>query len=237
MSIPNLALDCNTHVRSHIITSYGYKGELLDLFVKSKDKAIHKYHHYIPLYDKYFSSFRGTKVRFLEIGVSGGGSLAMWRKYLGSEAIIYGIDIDPQCYKFNDQDAQIRIGSQDDKTFLQAVISEMGGVDIVLDDGSHIMRHILFSFKVLFPLLSDGGIYFVEDLHTCYWRAYGGAYRSKGNFFAFVSELMDDMHRWHHSSSVKHLSIASSCTGIHIHDSIVVFDKSKVFPPIASRIS
>ena len=62
----------------------------------------------------------------------------------------------------------------------------MGGVDIVLDDGSHHMHDVKSSFDYLYPILNVGGIYIIEDLHTSYWRRYGGGYGVKNNFFNFV---------------------------------------------------
>ena len=214
---------------------YGYNGDLLQIFTENKGKVVHKWHHYIPLYDKYFSRYRGTKVRMLEIGVSKGGSLSMWRKYFGEDAIIFGIDIDPVCITLNGQDGQVRIGSQDDKQFLSGVIEEMGGVDIVLDDGSHLMRHIKSSLEILFPLLSEGGVYFVEDLHTCYWRSWGGGHGSRASFFRVVSQLVDDMHHWYHESPIKHVGIGSDVSGIYVHDSIVVLEKGAVHPPMHAQ--
>lgn len=38
-----------------------------------------------------------------------------------------------------------------------------GSLDVVIDDGSHRVDHQIASFEVLFPLLSDHGIYVVED--------------------------------------------------------------------------
>jgi hypothetical protein len=46
----------------------------------------------------------------------------------------------------------------------------MGGLDIVIDDGSHIASHQRKSFETLFPLLDPEGIYIVEDLPTAYFR-------------------------------------------------------------------
>ena len=55
----------------------------------------------------------------------------------------------------------------------------MGGVDVVLDDGSHVALHQRVSFDTLFPLLSANGLYVVEDTHTAYFfdfaEASGGA--------------------------------------------------------------
>jgi hypothetical protein len=226
----------NDQIHKDIKNKYGFEGDLLEIFVGNKEYLVNKWHHYIPIYDRYFSVFRNKPIRFLEIGVSKGGSLAMWRKYFGEDAVIYGIDIDKTCARFDGIAGRVRIGSQDDPAFLRAVVEEMGGVDVILDDGSHHMDHIRTSFRFLFPQLNDGGIYMVEDLHTAYWKKYGGGYRSNNSFFAFVSGMIDDMHQWYHVHGVNNPEIANSCSAIHVHDSIAVFEKSKVYPPTHSQI-
>lgn len=222
-------------VKKDIQEKYGHDSDLLEFFATNKDVIVHKWHHYIPLYDRYFSSFRGQKIRFLEIGVSKGGSLQMWRKYFGDDAIIFGIDINPDCEKFNGLAGQVRIGSQTDEIFLESVVKEMGGVDIVLDDGSHHMEHIPATLKFLFPHLRYGGIYMIEDLHAAYWKRFGGGYRAKINFFGFLMDLVDDMHHWYHTKGLKQAVISKDCSGIHIHDSIVVLEKNKVHEPVHSK--
>lgn len=222
-------------VKKDIQEKYGHNSKLLELFATNKEFIVHKWHHYIPIYDRYFSSFRGRKIRFLEIGVSKGGSLQMWRKYFGDDAIIFGIDINPECEKFNGLAGQVRIGSQTDKLFLESVVKEMGGVDIVLDDGSHHMDHIPATLKILFPYLSYSGIYMIEDLHAAYWKRFGGGYRAKKNFFRFIMDLVDDIHHWYHAKGLKQAVISKDCSGIHIHDSIVVLEKNKVHKPVHSQ--
>jgi hypothetical protein len=233
--IENFSFDGSLDVKKDIQDKYGHRGDLLDLFAGNKNFIVHKWHHYIPLYERYFSAFRGREIRFLEIGVSKGGSLQMWRRYFGDQAIIYGIDVDPECAKFNGLAAQVRIGSQADAKFLEAVIAEMGGLDLVLDDGSHHMQHIRTSLKVLFPHLSDGGLYMIEDLHTSYWKEFGGGYRSKANFFSYVRDLVDDLHHWYHGNGMKQSDVSASCSGIHIHDSLVVLEKNRVYQPVHSQ--
>ena len=224
-------------VKKDIQEKYGHNSELLELFANNKDFIVHKWHHYIPIYDRYFSSFRGGKIRFLEIGVGEGGSLRMWRKYFGNNAIIFGIDINPECKKYNTPTEQVKIGSQTDEIFLQSVIKEMGGVDIILDDGSHRMEDIPSTLKFLFPHLRYGGIYMIEDLHTAYWKRFGGGYQTKKNFFKFVMDLVDDIHHWYHTKELKQSNISKDCSGIHIHDSIVVLEKNKVPKPVHSENS
>ena len=79
---------------SDIREKFGFDGDLLQIFTQNSGAVVNKWHHYIPIYERYFGRFRGQSVRFLEIGVSMGGSLQMWRKYLGDDAILFGIDID-----------------------------------------------------------------------------------------------------------------------------------------------
>ena len=226
----------NIDIKEDIATKYDYNGPLLDIFASNQGPLVHKWHHYIPLYDRYLETYRNQPIKFLEIGVAGGGSLHMWRRYFGEDAAIYGIDIDPACEQFNNLDGQVRIGSQIDKTFLSDVIDEMGGVDVVLDDGSHHMHDIKSSFDYLYPMLNVGGIYIIEDLHTSYWRRYGGGYGVKNNFFNFVRDSIDDLHRWYHGNAIKNSAIAEHCSGIHIHDSMVVFEKNTVYKPVSSKV-
>tara|TARA_R110002110_G_scaffold60441_1_gene170120 strand:+ start:1790 stop:2566 length:777 start_codon:yes stop_codon:yes gene_type:complete len=223
-------------IRQTIQENFDHDSELLDIFTRNKGATVHKWHHYIPLYDRYFSSFRGKKIKFLEIGVSNGGSLQMWREYFGEDAIIYGIDIDPNCERLNGIAGQVRIGSQTDGDFLEEVLQEMGGIDIVLDDGSHHMKHVPKSLELLFPNLNLGGIYMIEDLHTAYWKRFGGGYNAKANFFRAVFDIVNDIHHWYHDGRQRNQYVSDSCTGVHIHDSIVVFEKNNVVRPAHSRI-
>jgi hypothetical protein len=223
-------------VRQDVRDSFGYDGELLEIYAANKGAVVHKLHHYLPLYDRYIGHRRGTPVKFLEIGVSKGGSLQMWRKWLGPDAVLCGIDINPDCAQFDGQAGMVRIGSQADATFLGEVVDEMGGVDVVLDDGSHRMDHVRASLRALFPRVSSGGTYVIEDLHTAYWPKYGGGLGDGGNFFAHVGEMIDDMHAWYHPDRRRHKATARSVTGIHVHDSMVIFDKSEVRRPTHSRV-
>lgn len=228
--------DEEADVADDIRTKYGFEGDLLDIYSGNEGAVVHKWHHYIPIYDRYFAPFRNTKVRFLEIGVNKGGSLQMWRRYFGEDATVFGIDINQDCAKFDGQAGQVRIGGQGDPEFLANVIDEMGGVDVVLDDGSHRMTHVRASFEILYPKLAENGVYMIEDLHTAYSPKYGGGYRSGDNFFRFVRELTDDMHHWYHKKSLRHPELGRQLSGIHIHDSIAVIDKQPVYRPVHSRV-
>jgi hypothetical protein len=153
--------------------------------------------------------------------------MQIWRKYFGPKAIIFGIDIDPACKKFDDGDANVRIGSQADPVFLKSVVSEMGGLDIVIDDGSHVANHQKTSFDVLFPLLSEGGMYLCEDLQTSYWEVYhDGGYQRPGTFIELSKQLVDDLHAWYHNHrQVALANAAESINSITFYDGLVVIEK------------
>lgn len=140
--------------------------------IKQKKRGvIDKWSHYFPIYDFYFEKIQNQELRLLEIGVGLGGSLFTWQKYF-PKALITGIDINPDCKKFEEDNIKVFIGDQADATFLKKVNEQTGPFDIVVDDGGHMMNQQLTSFKTLFPLLKDGGFYIIEDIHTSYWPRY-----------------------------------------------------------------
>mgnify|MGYP000530598577 CR=1 FL=1 len=225
----------NQDYLDYLIENHSYKGRLGEIYSESSGMQVSKWAHYIPAYDKLFEDFLNKPdLKFLEIGVCKGGSLHMWRKYFGKNACIYGIDIDEECLKFTN-DGKVRIGSQTDTKFLDSIIDEMGGVDIILDDGSHLMNDIKHTFLHLFPKMNENGLYVVEDLHCAFWGTYGGGYNSKDNFFKFTQDLTKDIHHWYHNKPVMFPSISSNLSSIKIYDSIVAFEKKKVVKPTLFR--
>jgi len=52
---------------------------------------------------------------------------------------------------------------------LARLTAEQGPFDVVVDDGSHMNAHQIFSFRQLFDAVKDGGLYFIEDVQTSFW--------------------------------------------------------------------
>ena len=158
-------------------------------------------HQYTPQYQFHFKALKYKKVNLLEIGVGGydnpevgGASLRMWKKYfpLGR---IYSIDIYDKS-KLQEKRIQIFKGSQIDEDFLDNVCNQIGEIDIIIDDGSHLNEHVIKSFMYLFPKLKDGGIYVVEDTQTSYWPTYGGNsddLSKPGTIMNYFKQLTDAM--------------------------------------------
>ena len=196
-------------------------------FYENTGTIVHKWRGYPQHYDQHLSRYRNSPVRVLEIGVFKGGSLQMWRRYFGAEAILFGIDIDPSCQQYNDVAGKVRIGSQDDANFLMTVIAEMGGVDVVIDDGSHIASHQRATFETLFPVLDPNGVYICEDTHTAYWRGmYEGGYGRSINFIEITKKLIDDLHGEFHGHPLSVEGANRTIKGVHFYNSMVVIEKA-----------
>jgi len=144
--------------------------ELTKLAHKYKTDKVDQYHTflgetYTDVYYKYLNHLREEEFNFLEIGVREGASIKMWSEFFPNAKIV-GIDIDPNCKQYEGGNVEIRIGSQEDETFLKGLISEYGSFRVVLDDGSHINSMIMESFKVLQSYTTE--LYMIEDLRNSY---------------------------------------------------------------------
>lgn len=207
-----------------------YRGRIADIFFATQETVVEKWLHYLPVYDALFTPYIGTNVAMLEIGVWNGGSLSMWRKFFGPDANLFGIDVNPECSRFDGQSASVRIGSQDDPKFLRGIVKEMGKLDVVLDDGSHIASHQRASYEALFPLLSEGGLYIIEDLHGAYYPHMEGGWRRAGSAIEFLKDKIDDMHRHYIEPGRNNSESLPPIESIQFFDSIAVVRKRRQLP-------
>jgi hypothetical protein len=138
-------------------------------------------HWYTQHYQRHFHSLRKKKLNILEIGAggyadskAGAYSLRMWKRYF-PKSRIYSIDVYDKS-ALEERRIKIFRGSQADEKFLRDICSQIGSpLDIVIDDGSHKNSDVIGTFKILFPLLKNNGIYAVEDTQTSYWpQGFGG---------------------------------------------------------------
>lgn len=204
-------------------------------FYHNKGRLIYKWTHYFDIYERHFRPFRKKPVTIVEFGVFHGGSLQMWKKYFGRRARIIGIDIEPRCKELEEKQIEIFIGDQADRTFLRQLRETIGPVDIVIDDGGHTMKQQTTTYKEMWPAVKDGGVYLIEDLHTSYWKLYGGGHLRRGTFIEFAKRLIDQMHAWHAQKSDKQRlkvdTYTQSIAAMHVYSSVIVFDKAHIVRP------
>lgn len=151
-------------------------------------------HGYCQKYERYLPFDRQKPLTLLEIGVLSGASILAWSEFYPNARVV-GVDINPDCAQFHDEDRNItiEIGSQADGAFLQHVAEQYGPFDLIVDDGSHLQNHVIFSFECLWPWVKAGGVYVVEDSVTSYWPDYGGGLRAPGSMVEYFKAIVDDV--------------------------------------------
>lgn len=214
-----------------------FDNPLREYFENNKGRVISKWLHYFDIYHRHFQKYRGSHMTLLEIGVFQGGSMRMWKDYFGHKARIFGIDIDPKCKGMEDEQVKIFIGDQEDRRFLNEVKEQIGEIHIVIDDGGHTVSQQITSFEELYPAVVDGGVYLVEDLHTSYWKEFGGGYKHPGSFIEFSKHLIDQLNAWH---SRDHKTFAVDeftrhTISMHYYDSVLVLEKALRTPPVTKE--
>lgn len=207
------------------------QGDLMKFWLFEKHHCIDKWINYFPVYEKWFSHYRGKDIIFVEVGVQNGGSAQMWKNYFGKDAKIIGVDIDPNCKKLEEKQITIEIGSQEDENFWHKFKKKYPRVDIFLDDGGHTSNQQIVTFREMFPHIKDGGLYMCEDCHTSYWnksRWPGGGLKAPGTFIEFTKDLIDEINAFWIGQSLKPTYNTMNMGGIHFYDSMVVVEKKRI---------
>jgi hypothetical protein len=208
-----------------------------DIALNNSHKPLYKLEHYFNIYDKYFSKYRNSPVRILEIGVCDGGSLDMWRDYFGEKATIYGLDINPRVNIFSNSNTHIIIADQEDRDSLEDIFKNELPFDIIVDDGGHMQSQQKNSFEALFPLLHENGVYIVEDIQTSYWKSFDGGLRCSNSFIEFSKQILDYVNIDHFRTEDTmqlylplKISLQKHLNGVSFYDGMVVFTKGDKTP-------
>ncbi|HEX4113705.1 MAG TPA: class I SAM-dependent methyltransferase [Stellaceae bacterium] len=196
-------------------------------FLNNSGRGIHKWKHYFPAYERHFARYIDRPMVFVEIGCGAGGSLQMWKRYLGPHAQIVGLDIRPKCAAFSEDQIAIRVGDQANEAFLASVLEEFGAPNIVLDDGSHRMSDVMASFAFFYRRMAPDGVYMVEDLHTAYWDEYGGGLRRSGTFIELCKDLLDEINADWTRGALPPTEFTKTTLSMHFYDSLAVFERGR----------
>lgn len=194
-------------------------------------------HNYTVVYDKYFSEFRKSEINLLEIGIGvyddkfgGGGSLQMWREYF-EKATIYGLDI---IEKKIDLGERIKIyqGSQSNINDLKTLINDAKKFKIIIDDGSHLNKDQIKSFKILFEYLEEGGLYVIEDVQTSYHLRDGGDgfyLKNEKTAINYFKSIIDKINYAEIENPFFNFSndyFARNITDIHFYHNLIIIRKN-----------
>jgi demethylmacrocin O-methyltransferase len=184
--------------------------------------------HFLKIYEDYFFHFKNKKINILEIGVYEGKSLMIW-KYYFPKANIIGVDL--LSYNFKIKRIFTFQGDQTDTKFLLGLIKKFKKFDIIIDDGSHVSKHIIKTFNFLFDYLVDGGLYIAEDLQTSYFPRYGGSrlnLRKRNTSLNFFKTLVDSGNfEMNDRPFYKRNKFDGNIKFIHFYQNLMILKKGK----------
>ncbi len=165
----------------------------LEIFKYFKEAKLHsvKGNTFFSIYDELFSKYRNKKITFVEIGVKWGGSLFMWKEYFGHNAKIIGIDFNPDTKKLEKYGFKIFIGDQSSEKFWKNFFSEVGNIDILLDDGGHTNENQILTLNNVIPNINDDGLIVTEDTISSYNKKFLNP--STYSFINYSKFLIDDL--------------------------------------------
>jgi hypothetical protein len=133
---------------------------------------------YFPAYVEMFGHLVNKKSVFIETGILDGGSLFMWRDWLGPEARIIGIDLNPESVKWREFGFEIFIGDQGDPEFWKKTLKEIGNFDALLDDGGHQSFQQIVTAIEAIKFINKNCVIAVEDTATSFMNDFA----AHGNF-------------------------------------------------------
>ena len=112
--------------------------------------------------------YKNKPIRFAEIGVAGGGSVAMWAQYFTAASMFF-FDRDTNflahAQGFGFPRTSFMLMDVEKAESIRASFQEMGGnLDIILDDSSHNINHQVDIVRESIPFLKSGGILLIEDV-------------------------------------------------------------------------
>jgi SAM-dependent methyltransferase len=204
------------------------ENKFIDFVLNKKNTLeVQKYSHALNIYHRHFNRFVGKNPTILEIGINKGGSLEMWDFYFNGECNIYGVDIHNDCLliprKLNKNNIKVVLGDQANPDFWNTFIESTPKFDIIIDDGGHHAIQHKVTFESLYKRLTNDGIYVCEDLHTAYWKNFGGGYKEPNSFIEYTKNLIDDLNAY--AIPGKDLTFRHQTNSIHFYESIVVIEK------------
>ena len=188
-----------------------------------------KWESYFNVYEKIFQSYKGKKITFVEVGVSTGGSLQMWRKYFGKNARIIGVELNPDAKKLEADGFEIFIGNQSDPSFWKKFYETVGKIDILLDDGGHKNIQQISTVHNSLPFINNNGLVVVEDTHASYLSEFKNP--SYFSFINYCNKIIESIHRRCTALNKKTNIYSNKIFSVNFYESITVLniDSEKCF--------
>ena len=177
-------------------------------------------HHYESIYARHLERLRHRSFTMLEIGTYLGKSMYFFKAFLPNVRYIALDTHHPLFYQWQDEGGRTRgdppptkeeldaynrwfgvdfvEGNQANVSVLAQALRIAGGcIDVIVDDGAHDITSIVSSFAYLFPRMSAGGLYFIEDLSLATFLAVAlkGNHDTPNSFVHRTKRMLDTLNR------------------------------------------
>lgn len=179
-------------------TYFNTHDSLNNLCVKYNSKK----HNYLDFLEFYFHSkvLRNSVTNILEVGIgtnylevpstmgedgTPGASLRMWRDFFPNSNI-YGVDIDDRILFQEDRINTYKVDQNNEKEiyeFIKNYNLQKETFQLIIDDGHHIFPHNLTFFENTIDLLSNDGIYIIEDVNDSTYYNFMKYFESKDQLY------------------------------------------------------
>jgi len=172
-------------------------------------------HGYVEHYSRYLPAKCDS---LLEIGVFKGASLKLWRDlYPKADIACFDLFLDPLNISKEEVEAMGFRAYQGNQESSEDLAKIDGEFDVIIEDGSHRSDHQITTLVDLWPKVKRGGVYVVEDLHTCKEEFYWGN--------TFVKEFEHTLlYKLRHPNSPDDFwSQFSDVTSIKLYDDKIAF--------------
>ena len=178
------------------------------------DKAF--LHNFCNFYEQ---NLNENVLKLWEIGILDGASLQMWSEYYPN-AEITGFDIEDKSSLELHNNVNVQLLDQGDKQQLEKLANENKNIDIIIDDGSHIINHQIMTFELLFNSLKSGGQYIIEDLHTSTDLHIKGNYKNKKGTLQYLLDISTAITPKDYPGQIKTLTVIPNIADIKIFTNI-----------------
>jgi hypothetical protein len=147
--------------------------KVADRFATDKNRHTGNHHYYSRVYDRLLSGYRFSLRQLMEIGLRPGPTpsketgipcVDLWQAYFPFGHVI-GIDPTDCCARNNERFTSF-VCDQSKLEDLRSLTAKLkpGSIDVIIDNGSHASFDQQQTLREFFPLLADGGWYFIESL-------------------------------------------------------------------------
>jgi hypothetical protein len=171
----------------------------------------------------------------LEVGTFEGESTKIFSRAF-PEAKIVSVDIKMRDIDFSEfKNVYYEKGDQSDPKSLNSIVEEHfnDGIDLVIEDASHIGYLSKITFLEIFPDVVPGGAYFIEDWGTGYWDSWSDGRRMGEKKLLQRDRLSKTSHSSNYNAwlrkKISRVGYKLGLTRMHTHDhGMVGFVKSLV---------